>query len=374
MTEEPSNSSENNDEEFIEDSPEDFFPNYDDTALEDIDPEDIELPPSDIEYDDYADYDEEIPLSDENLAASDEVDLLNDLDRILEEDLIDEVTEDSQEVIEDPSSDPVPEINPEHQQEVAEVEPEVEEEDEIERQMREAREKIEALQREKERRSTTPEPATEEIIPEAEPEAETYQEIAEDPNEVDQREILEEVPEEKFEDFENIQANAEDWGIEDPEVITEDLPPKMDEEIEGAEEVLQDEINVKTFDQPPTPNPEVYNEEHEDILDEIPSPTDLPYEDDSIEDVIINEEPTDQNQPEDFQETKNETNDEEEIRRRYQGKIKWDAYSRRLNPNSIRDFLEAFQVQTIIITFSKSRRRISSANVRRNLLSTEYAC
>ena len=328
MTEEPSNSSENNDEEFIEDSPEDFFPNYDDTALEDIDPEDIELPPSDIEYDDYADYDEEIPLSDENLAAGDEVDLLNDLDRILDEDLIDEVTEDSQEVIEDAPSDPVPEINPGNQPEVAEVEPEVEEEDEIERQMREAREKIEALQREKERRSTTPEPATEEIIPEAEPEAETYQEIAEDPNEVDQREILEEVPEEKFEDFENIQANAEDWGIEDPEVITEDIPPKMDEEIEGAEEFLQDEINAKTFDQPPTPNPEVYNEEHEDILEEIPSSTDLPYEDDSIEDVIINEEPTDQNQPEDFQETKNETNDEEEIRRRYQGKIKWDASSR----------------------------------------------
>ena len=72
----------------------------------------------------------------------------------------------------------------------------------------------------------------------------------------------------------------------------------MDEEIEGAEEFLQDEINAKTFDQAPTPNPEVYNEEHEDILDEIPSPTDLPYEDDSIEDVIINEEPTDQNQPE----------------------------------------------------------------------------
>ena len=58
-----------NDEEFIEDSPEDFFPNYDDTGLEDIDPEDIELPPSDDnEYDiDYEDYDEEIPISDENL-------------------------------------------------------------------------------------------------------------------------------------------------------------------------------------------------------------------------------------------------------------------------------------------------------------------
>ena len=284
------------------------------------------------------------------------MDLLNDIDRILEEDLIGEVTEDSQEVIEDPPRDPVPEINPGQQPEVAEVEPEVEEEDEIERQMREAREKIEALQREKERRSTTPEPATEEILPEAEPEAETYQEIAEDPNEVDQREILEEVPEEKFEDFENIQANAEDWGIEDPEVITEDIPPKMGEEIEGAEEVPHEEVpRPERFDEPPTPTPEVYNEEHEDILEEIPSPTDIPYEDDSNEDVIINEEPTNQNQPEDFQEIKNETNDEEEIRRRYQGKIKWDASSRwSRGSNPIFGFLETFQVQTIIILFSKS--------------------
>ena len=245
---------------------------------------------------------------------------MKDLDRIIEEDLIGEVTEDAHEVIEDPPSDQVPEINPDQQ---PEVEPEVEEEDEIERQMREAREKIEALQREKERRSTTPEPATEEIIPEAEPEAdlEPYQEIAEDPNEVDQREIHEEVPEEKFEDFENIHANAEDWGIDDPEVLTADIPPKMGEEIEDTEEVLKNEHHVETYDEPPTPTPEVYNEEHEDFRG-IPSPTDLPYEDDSTEDVIITEEePTNQDQPEDFQEIKNETNDEEEIRRRYQGNI-----------------------------------------------------
>ena len=318
-------------EEIIEDKPEDFFPNYDDTALEDIDPEDLELPPSDIEYDDYADYEDDLPLS-EDIGSEDEVDLLNDLDRILEEDLIDQVTEDSQEVHEDTAELNVPEVEAPITQEpeIAEVEPEVEEEDEIERQMREAREKIEALQREKERRSTTPEPATEEIIPEDEPKddlhdgLQAYEEIAEDPNDVDQREIVEEVaevPEENFDDFENIHANAEDWGIEDPEVITEDLPKGDQEEERAAEEYPNDDLHAEVVQEPPTPAPEDYHEEPEDILDAIPSPTEAPYEDDlqdSREDVIISEEePSTQN--EGFQEIKNETDDEEEIRRKYQG-------------------------------------------------------
>lgn len=331
---EPSNS----DEEFIADNPEDFFPNYDDTALEDIDPDDIELPPSDIEYDDYPDYDEQVPLSDENL--NDELDLLNDLDRILEEDLIGEVLEDPEEVIENPSSDSEPEINSEQQ---GEVEPEIEDEDEIERQMREAREKIEALQREKERRSTTPEPATEEIIPEAESEGDikpydvAYEEIVEDPNEVDQREIHDEIhevipveiPEEKFDDFENLQANAEDWGIEDPEVLKEEIPPKIDKENQDVEEVPQNELHQQTFEEPP-PSLERHDEEAGDILEGIQAPTDFPYEDNPSDDIIIKEEePANQDQPEDFQEIKNETNDEEEeLRRRYQAKAEEEYHQR----------------------------------------------
>ena len=325
-------------DEIPEDKPEDFFPNYDDTALEDIDPEDLELPPSEFEYDDYADYEDDLPLS-EDLGEDEEVDLLNDLDRILEEDLIDQVTEDSHEVHEDmkPNEQNVPEAEPaiNSQPEVEpEIKPEVEEEDEIERQMREAREKIEALQREKERRSTTPEPATEEIIPEDEPKddlhdgLQAYEEMAEDPNEVDQREIVEEVaevPEENlqnFDDFENIHGNAEDWGIEDPEVITEEMLPKGDQEKErAAEEIPNVDLHAEVVQEPPTPAPEDYYEEPEDILDSIPSPTEAPYEDDrldSAEDVIIHEEPS--NQHEDLQDIKNETDDEEEIRRKYQGK------------------------------------------------------
>ena len=65
----------------FEDSPEDFFPNYDDTDPEDIDPEDIELPPRDFEYEDYPDYDELIA---EDTRDDNDLDLLNDLDRIIE--------------------------------------------------------------------------------------------------------------------------------------------------------------------------------------------------------------------------------------------------------------------------------------------------